>query len=74
MNAMFVGNATLRSLPQRLEQFVITTFPPTPHVDQICKETEIAPRDSETSSNNLRLPKESGRVPQPSIVNDAILL
>jgi len=74
MNAMLVGNGTLRSLPHRLEQFVSTAYPPTPHGDQIYKETEIAPRDSEPSSNCLRLPMETGRVPQPSMVNDAILL
>jgi len=74
MNAMLVGNVTLRSLTQRLEQIVITAFPPTPHGDQIYKERETAPRDSEPSSNYLPLPMETGRVPHPSMVNDAILL
>ena len=74
MNAMLVGIVTLRNLPQRLEQFVITAFPPSPHGDQIYKETEFSPRDSEPYSNHLRLPMETGRVPQPSMVNYTILL
>ena len=69
-----VGNVTLRSLTQRLEQFVIKAYFPTPHGDQIYKETEFAPRDSEPYSNHLRLPMETGRVPQPSMVNYTILL
>jgi len=65
---------TLRSLPQRLEPFVITAFHTTPYGDQISKETEIAPRHSTPSSDYLRLPKETGRFPHPSMNNDAILL
>ena len=74
MNAVFIRIVTLSNLPQLLEQFVITAFLPTPHGCQIYKETEIAVRDSEPSSDYLRLPMETGRVPQPSMVNDAISL
>jgi len=74
MNAVLIGTVTLSSLPQRLEQFVITVFPPTPYGDQMYKETEIAPRDSEPTCNYLRLPMETDRFPQPGTVNDEILL
>jgi len=74
MNAVFIRIVTLRNLTQLLEQIVITAFPPTPIGGQLHKETEIAARDSEHSSNYLRLPMESDRVPQPSMVNDAISL
>jgi hypothetical protein len=47
---------------------------PTPHKDQIIKEMEIAPGNSEASSHYLQLPMETGRVPQSIVVNDAILL
>ena len=74
MNAVFIEIVTLRDLTQRLEQIVITAFPPTPIGGQLHKETQIAVRDCEPSSNYLRLPMETDRVPQPSTVNDAILL
>ena len=74
MNAVFIRIVTLCNLPQLLKQFVITAFLPTPHGGQIYKETEIAVRDSEPSSDYLRLPMETDRVPQPSMVNDAISL
>jgi len=74
MNAVLISIVTLLSLPQRLEQFVITAFPLTPHGDRICKETEIAPRDSEASPNYLRLPMGTGQVTQPIVINDVILL
>jgi len=74
MNPLLISIVILSSLPHRLEQFVITAFPPTPHGDQIYKERKIAPSVSEPSCNYLRLPMESGRVPEPSMVNDAILL
>jgi hypothetical protein len=50
------------------------SIPPTPHGDQIRKEEEIAPSDSEPSSKYLRLPMETGRVPQPIVFSKAILL
>jgi hypothetical protein len=69
---MVTGIVILCSLP--VEQFVITAFPPTTHRDQISNETEIAPRHSEPPASYLLLPTETGRVPHPSIVNNAILL
>jgi len=73
-NTIPIGTVSLRSLPLRLEQFVITIFPPTPHGDQMSKETEIVAKDSKPSANYLRLPMEIGRVPQPSVVREAILI
>jgi len=74
MNAVLIGIVSLRSFPQLLEEFLITAFPPTPHGDQINKETEIAVRDSEPSANYLQLSTETGRLPQSIVVSDAILL
>ena len=73
-NTIPIGTVSLRSLPLRLEQFVITIFPPTPHGDQMNKEREIVAKDSEPSANYFRLPMETGRVPRPSVFSDAILL
>jgi len=57
-----------------LEQFVIAAFSCTPHGDKKNKENKIAPRDVEPSANHLRMPTKTGRLPQPIVVSDAILL
>jgi len=41
MNAMLIDFVTLRSLTQRLEQFVITAFPRTRYADQIIRKKEL---------------------------------
>jgi hypothetical protein len=69
---MLIVVVTLQSLSQSLEQSVITALPPTPHGDQIIKETEIAPRHLKPSSNHLVFPTQTGRLPHPSTVNDAV--
>jgi len=60
MKAFLILIVTLRSFPQRLEQFVITAFPPIQHRDQINMETEIAISDLKPSANYLQLPMNSG--------------
>jgi hypothetical protein len=51
---MLIGTVGLLSFPQCSEQRVITVFPPTPHVEELNKETEIAQRNSENTANYLR--------------------
>jgi hypothetical protein len=73
MNAMLIGIVSLRSLPQRLK-VCHYSISPTLHVDQIIKEKEIAPRDSDPSFNYIWLPMDTGRVSQLIVVSDVILL
>jgi len=71
MNALFIS---LLAVSHSVWNVCHHSISPHPTRDEIFKETGIARRDLEPSSNYLRLPMETGQVPQPSTVIDAILL
>ena len=66
--------------PQHLKQFLIAfrrrNAPPPSfqNANLTCAKTEMTPKYSVHSARRLRLPMETGRVPQPSVVSVSLLL